>query len=140
MYSTDAQLLKDIDEETLIQITDEENAGVVNWGIVSEKRADVDALIDSYCGRHYDVPFAEPVPRIVGMLSRALLVHELYKIKNAVPDTLKEQYEANMKLLQLIADGKLRIRGTDAPQNVSDAGITVQAATQMFPHDRWDKY
>lgn len=140
MYSTDAELLKDIEEETLIQLTDEHGAGVVDWSVVAEKRADVDALIDSYCGRHYDVPFAAPVPRIVGMLSRQLLVHELYKLKNAAPETVRDQHDANMKLLQLIADGKLRIKGTGAPQTASDTGITVQAAPQMFPHDRWDKY
>lgn len=140
MYSTDAELLKDIEEETLIQLTDEHGAGVVDWSVVAEKRKDVDALIDSYCGRHYDVPFAPPVPRIMGMLSRQLLVRELYLIKNAVPDSVKEQYEACMKMLQHIADGRLRIQGTNAPQPASDPGVTVQADTPMFPHSRWGKY
>lgn len=141
-YCTDKELLEDISEDLLIQLTDENNVGMVNWGTVEKKRLDVDALIDGYCAIRYPVPF-DPVPRIIKRLGKQLLVFELYNLKLGAPENLEKQHTANLKLLKDLSDGTVRITGSTgvaAPEAITDPGLTVVSAKQQFPHDKWDKF
>ena len=138
-YSTDDELLGDISEEVLVQLTDDIDAREVNWLTVAEKRADADALIDSFCAGRYALPFS-PVPRIIAKLSKELTVYNLYNRRLGAPDNLQTQYKNNIKLLEAINAGSVQLGGADAPEPTTDPGLTVKTARQQFTHRRFKDF
>jgi len=138
-YSTNDELLKDISEEVLIQLTDDIDAREVNWITVGEKRADADALIDSYCANRYALPF-NPVPRIIAKLSKEITVYNLYNRRLGAPEHLQTQHKANIKLLEAISSGGVQLGGADAPEPTADPGLTVKTTRQQFTPRRFKDF
>ena len=54
-YSTQTDLLEQITEDELIQLTDDADAGAVDSDAVTRAIVDADAEIDGYCGSRYDL-------------------------------------------------------------------------------------
>lgn len=104
-YCIQADVQEQLDEERLIQLTDDEGAGVVNADRVDRAIADADAEIDSYLSKRYTVPLS-PVPVLVRMLSVDLAVWNLYSRKGVEDPVRKERYQARVKLLQALGEGK----------------------------------
>ena len=63
-YATQADILDQLDEDILIQLTDDADTGDVVDDVVTRAIADADAEIDGYCGKRYSVPF-DTVPPII---------------------------------------------------------------------------
>ena len=61
-------LKEKISEEELIQLTDDEETGLIVTSRTDRAISDADALIDGYCGRRYSVPL-DPVPAIIRKFS-----------------------------------------------------------------------
>jgi len=63
-YSAKVDILEQLDEDILIQLTDDANAGVADDDAVTRAIADADSEIDSYCGTRYAIPFSTVPPRV----------------------------------------------------------------------------
>ena len=93
MYSTLTDIKKLIPEDTVIQLTDDENTGAVVESRVTEAIAQADAEIDSYCGGKYSVPFTT-VPDIVKKISVDIAIYNLYSRKvEEIPETRADRYK-----------------------------------------------
>ncbi len=104
-YSLKADIQKEISDEELIGLTDDEGAGIVNDARVTAAIAKADALIDSYCGQVETVPFVV-VPDIIKQHSVTIAIYFLFVRRSAVPEIRRQNYEDAIAHLKDISLGK----------------------------------
>jgi len=106
-YCVLADIQKILPEDSLIQLTDDENAGAVNALRVSEAIAQADAEIDAYLGGKYTVPMTT-VPDIVKKCSVDMAIYHLYSRRaEEIPRTRDDRYKRAIKVLEDIVSGKI---------------------------------
>lgn len=111
-YCTPADILGIISEETLIQLTDDDDNGSVDMDKVDAAIADADAEVNGYCGARYGVPFS-PVPAIVKKLSTDIAIYNLFALRESVPDPRVKRYDNAIKFLTQVAAGKISLGVSD---------------------------
>lgn len=104
-YSTKVDILKEISEEELIGLTDDEGAGVVNDARVTAAIARADAIIDSYCGQVETVPFTT-VPAVIKQHSITLAIYFLFTRRSVAPEIRIDNYKDAIAHLKDISTGK----------------------------------
>lgn len=131
-YCTQADLLEQIPEDELLQLTDDADTGSIDTSVVDRAIADADALIDSYCGTKHDVPFS-PVPVMVRKLSVDITVYNLFARRRGAPEDRKERYDDAVRFLRDISRG-IGSLGGDAPAGDDDAGpeATTKKSDRVF--------
>ena len=67
-YCVQSDLTEAIHEDVLVDLTDDDNLGVVDASRVERAIADADAEINAYCGVRYSVPF-DTTPALIRKLS-----------------------------------------------------------------------
>jgi phage gp36-like protein len=122
-YSLKADLLTEISEDELIQLTDDESAGIVNEARVSAAIAKADGIIDSYCGQVETVPFTA-VPGIIKQHSVTIAIYFLYSRRSAVSEVRAQNYKDAIAHLKDIATGKAAL----APVSTDDYEQTLQTS------------
>ena len=121
-YSSLDDIKKLIPEETIIQLTDDENLGFVNQSRIDEAIAQADAEIDSYCGGRYTVPLS-PVPDIIRKISVDIAIYNLYSRRvEVIPETRAERYKNAIRQLEGIAKGTISIGEAAAPPAATAEG------------------
>ena len=117
-YSTEADILLQIDKETLINLTDDVDSGSINDDVVNQAISDADALIDSYIGSNYTVPLTM-VPQIIKTISVDIAIYNLYSRRmDTMPDVRKDRFKNALKYLQDIANSKISLPGgSTSPSN-----------------------
>lgn len=112
-YCSQDDILEQMDEDILIQLTDDADAGSVDDDKVTRAIADADADIDSYVGVRKDVPL-DPVPTVIRKRSVDMAIYNLYARRQGAPDDRKERYDAAVRWLALVAKGEVSL-GEDDP-------------------------
>ncbi len=124
-YCTKTDLLGQIPEETLIQLTDDTGSGSEDDAAIAGAISDADAEIEAYCGENYTLPF-DPVPVIIRKVSVDISIYNLYARRQGAPDDRAKRYDNAVKLLRDIAAGRVSL-GASAPTETSQD--TVEAST-----------
>jgi phage gp36-like protein len=139
-YNTKDDLLGDIPEEVLIQLTDDANLGTVDDTKVDQALGNSAAMIDGYCGGVYQLPL-DPVPAFIKALDLDIAAYNLYSRRENVPENRKDRYKNAVKTLDAIAAGKISI-GAPAASQPPQAGASslVSAPTRIFDADKLDTY
>jgi phage gp36-like protein len=119
-YCTQTDMLESISEDDLIDITDDDDAGIIDTDAVDRAIADADAEINTYCAVQYDVPFAT-VPAMVRKIAVDIAVYNLYSRRRGAPDDRKERYNNAIALLKSVAAGTVSL-GVDTPSPDDDGG------------------
>lgn len=119
MYCTLADIKNAISEEVIIQLTDDNNLGVINEDNVNQAIQTADAEIDGYCAAKYAVPL-NPAPPIIKGLSTEIAVYYLYKRRMA-PEKIEKAYDKAVGRLKDISRGLLTL-GVDPPPEATSAG------------------
>ncbi len=111
MYATLADILEQVDQDTLILLTDDTQAGTVDETAVDRAVANGAAVIDAHCGNRYVVPFGDPVPALVRLFAVDLAVYNLYSRRTHVdmPDVIGERQKQVLAHLRLVQQGKATI-------------------------------
>ena len=135
-YCTKTDILEQLEEDVLIQLTDDEDAGVVDEGKVTRAIADADAEIDSYCGTKYDVPFST-VPVMIRKMSVDIAIYNLYARRRGAPEDRKERYDDAISFLKDISKGIASLGG-DGPSADDDSGpeATTVKSDRVFSRGR----
>ncbi len=135
-YSTQTDLLEQIPEDELIQLTDDADAGAVDADAVTRAIADADAEIDGYCGSRYGVPFAS-TPVMIRKISVDIAIYNLYARRMGAPEDRKERYDNAIRFLRDVSKGVISLGG-DAPDMDDDAGpdISVVKSDRIFTRGR----
>ena len=119
MYSVLDDIKKLLPDVLLLQLTDDENTGVINTSRVSEAIAQADAEIDLSCGMIYQVPFVI-VPPIIKKHSVDIAIYNLYSRRvEEIPQTRDDRYRNAKKELGDIASGSLSLSAVSGASDVS---------------------
>jgi phage gp36-like protein len=112
-YSDQDDILEQLDEDILVQLTDDADAGAVDTDKVTRAIADADALIDGYCGRRYTVPFTT-VPALILKFSVDIAIYNLYGRRKGAPDDRRTRYNDAVSFLKAVAKNEAAL-GEDDP-------------------------
>jgi phage gp36-like protein len=110
-YSAKIDIQKEISDDELIGLTDDESAGIINDVRVTAAIARADAMIDSYCGQVATVPFTS-VPAVIKQHSITIAIYFLFARRSAVPEIRRKNYEDAIAHLKDIAAEKATIGAT----------------------------
>ena len=126
-YCTQSDILEQLDEDVLIQLTDDADAGAVDASVVARAIIDADAEIDSYCGVRHTVPFTT-VPEIIRKVSVDIAIYNLYVRRKGAPESRKERYDNAIRFLKDVSMGKASLGENDPEGTPPDTH-----APQMSP-------
>lgn len=119
--------------ERLVQLTDYDNDGLEDAGIVDQAIEDAEGEVNSYARKVFAVPF-NPVPPIIKTVARKLAVYNLVSQRSQITETQRLEQEDRIKWLQNLASGKVdpgiapapsasgRNRSTSTPRSSANAG------------------
>ncbi|MCK9195443.1 MAG: DUF1320 domain-containing protein [Syntrophales bacterium] len=134
-------------EETIIQLTDDENlspaaidptdedhAAII--GRIDEAIAAADATIDAYCQSRYPVPLS-PVPPKINQLAVDIAIYNLYSRRDmGMPEIRAERNKEAIRFLEKVADDKIKL-GVSTPAPVgADTCMSSEASTRVFTRDK----
>jgi phage gp36-like protein len=135
-YCAKADILEQLDEDILIQLTDDEDTGSVDDDMVTRAIADADAEIDSYCGVRYPVPFST-VPGIIRKLSVEFSIYNLYARRKGVSDDRKDRYNNGIRFLRDVSKGVVSLGADDPDSTPSDANTPqISSSDRIFSRDK----
>lgn len=120
-YSTQADVLLQIDEIRLVQLTDDEGSGAINPDRVTRAIADADEEIDGYLGSRHTVPIS-PVPGILRKFSVDIAIYNLYRRVDNMTDQRAEAYRNAIRFLEQVANGKISLGASDPGGNPAELG------------------
>lgn len=133
-YCTQADILERLDEDTLIQLTDDEDAGAVDPAKVDRAIADADAEIDGYVGKRYTLPLA-PAPNLLRKLSVEFSIYNLYSRRLGAPESWRTSYEDGRRLLENLAKGLVSL-GVNEPNGTPSAQpVEIESQPRAFSRD-----
>ena len=142
-YCILTDIKKLIPEDTLIQLTDDEGAGIVNQGRIDEAIAQADAEIDAYLGGRYSVPLT-PVPDVVKKVSVDMAIYNLYSRRvEEIPATRADRYKGAIRLLEGIAKGTVSIGEAVEPtaaESTDQAKVSTSSEDRIFTRDKLGGY
>lgn len=126
-YCTIDDLMEQISEDELIELTDDDNTGVVETSRTDRAIADADAEINGYCGKRYGVPLS-PVPALVRKFSADIAIWNLFSRKQIADEGREKRYTNAIRYLQDVAKGNATLGEGDPDTPPSDAGAPRMAS------------
>lgn len=142
-YSTLDDILDQLEEQRVLELTDDDGVGMLDGVVVDRAIADADAEIDGYCANRFTVPFAQTPPRLRA-ISVDIAIYNLFSRRHAVPEERRTRYEDATKYLDKIARGLASpgVQPIPAPPGDDDIAGAVQVATRdkKFGPDTMDKF
>ncbi|MCI9121153.1 MAG: DUF1320 domain-containing protein [Oscillibacter sp.] len=109
--------------------------------IIDAAIADADGEIDGYLAKRYSVPLV-PVPKVINKFSKDIAVYNLFSRigidEGTDQKTYLNRYNAAVKFLTLVADGKVSV-GADAdgdPVSAAAAGFRVKSSPRLFSREQ----
>ena len=137
VYCTKADLLEQIGEARLIELTDDAATGVVDDTKVDRAIADAGEEIDGHLGMRLSLPVAQ-VPPLVRKWAVDIAIYNLCSRREAeVPEARIKRHEAARADLRRFAEGKLSLGVNDPDEPPSDAGKPqISSATRVFDRDK----
>ncbi len=134
-YCTQSDILEQLDETTLTELTDDAGEGEIDEDKVDRAIADADATIDSYCRSRYTVPL-DPVPGLVRSISVDIAIYRLYLRRRGAPDHRKERYDEAVRFLKDVSNGRARF--DDEPPARTDTGdsVDIDYNDRIFTRDK----
>ena len=131
-YSLQADLLEQISEDKLIQLTDDDDTGSIDADTITRAITDADAEIDGYAATRYDVPFS-PVPVSIRKLSVDIAIYNLYARRKGAPEDRRTRYNDAIRFLKDLSKG-IVTPGADGPAVDADGGpeATTTKSDRIF--------
>ena len=121
-YTDYDRMKKAILEQTLIELTDDTDLGVVDQEKIAGCIEAADSEIDGYIPEEFALPLV-PVPRVISRISTVISIYNCFaRYAGSIPDTWKDQYDNVVKLLEKIQSKKIKLRQED------EAGEPVEPA------------
>lgn len=148
MYCTLADLLEQVPESTLIQLTNEtvgfDAPPPVNTTVVDSCIRYADELIDAHLRGRYTLPLAE-IPTVLRDIAVTLTRYRLYarRPEGVMPDTVKDDNKVATRQLVDIRDAKLTLALPSTSQDVPESGefrVRARCATFGGNHGMLEKY
>lgn len=120
-YITQADLVEQISDSQLIQLTDDAKLGTVDTDTVARAITAAEAEVNGYLATRYTVPVAAPVPDLIKKWALDIAVYNLYRRRQRMPGDVRTAYEDTIKALTQVAKGTITLGVDPAPAESSDA-------------------
>jgi phage gp36-like protein len=134
-YCTQDDLLLALPEESLIQLTDDANVGIIDADRTAEAIDTAGAEIDGWCGGRYLVPFS-PVPALIRKFAVDLAIYNLYARRTeVVPELREKRYRDAMRLLEKISTGAIELGSAAANVAPAASGASFESDPRRFRRD-----
>ena len=135
-YSTQDDILEQMDAATLIGLTDDAGAGVVDATKVTRAIADADATIDSYCQGKYSVPLS-PVPDKIRQLSVDVAIYNLYSRRDDIaPEIRKDRHKEAIRFLEKVAAGAIALGAATPSPETTGTAVDISSNDRIFTRDK----
>jgi len=140
-YCTIDDILEELDEQTLIELTDDlvEPTGAVNAQNVLSAIERADSIIDGFVSSRYSVPLDSPT-QTVKELSVDLAIYTLFTRRMIPLKQRHERYMAAMQFLQDVATGNADLGSSEDGSKPSAIRFGVYAPDPYWSDDLWEKY
>jgi len=137
-YSAKADILNQLDEPTLIELTDDAGAGEVDDDIVTRAIADADATIDAYCQGRYEVPL-DATPDKIRQISVDIAIYNLYSRRDdTAPDTRKDRYKDAIRFLEKVAGGEIELGAATPAPSTTGNEADIAYNDRIFDRDKME--
>lgn len=138
-YIVKADVLEQLPEETLVQLTDDEGIGAVNDTRVNAAIDDAEGEADGYLSTRYSVPLS-PVPGVVKKFCADIAIYNLFSRRDTMPPEREKRYENAVKFLSNAAKGLVSL-GANAPEPSSSAnGADIESSARTFSRDKMEGF
>lgn len=104
-YCTQANMMTEVGEAELIQLTDRSNLGVIDSTVLAKALTNADAKINGYLTA-YSLPLVS-IPANFELIACDIARYFLYK--DTVPDAVKNRYDNAIKYLEQIGTGRIAL-------------------------------
>jgi len=141
-YCTLDDLKEKVSEDVLIELTDDDEAGVIDTSRTDRAMADAESEIDSYCAARYRVPLS-PVPGIVRKISVDIAIYNLFQRRIGATEERQRDYKNAVAFLQNVASGKATLGQQpepEVPEESTSQASLVGTRTKIFSPDVMEKY
>jgi len=143
MYCTLDDIKKQIQETTLVEITDDNLSGQINTDVIDETILYADTLIDGYLRSGYTLPL-QTLPEIVKVIAIDLSIYRLYsrRFHTDMPESIKDKYKNSIKLLEQIQKGivSLGIETVGTPPNLGEYRVNKTYQDRIFTKELMDRF
>lgn len=136
-YIVQADLLADIPNDVLIQLTDDNKDGSVDSSVVTDAITRAQSEVDGYLATKYSVPIAAP-PQLVKSLTATLTCYRLFGRRGrGVPEDWGKRYDDAVRTLTNISKGlvKLDVEPPPAESSTATAG-EIKGPERVFDRDK----
>ena len=130
-YAAQADIVSQLDEDILIQLTDDDDTGAIVAAVVTRAIADADAEIDGYCGVRYSVPFAT-VPGILRKFAVDIAIYNLYARRKGAPEDREKRYQNAVKFLLNVSKGLISLGEDDPDSTPASAAPEIDDEDRIF--------
>jgi len=142
-YVTVADVERAISARKLIQLSnDESGANAPDAAVIEDAITAASEIVDGYLRARHPARL-NPVPTVIRTLTLQLACYGLYarRMESAVPETIKEQRAAAIKLLEHIQSGKVTLGDMETHKAIPEAGaIRVKVPPRQFGEDTLAKW
>lgn len=141
-YCVKEDLLLLVSADELAQLSDLQNSGGMDDGIIDASIETADALIDSYiAGRVRQVPL-ENVPAIIKKISAKLALCELYtnRLNRVLPEGLGEMRKNAFEILENLKNGRIKIVAGNENLTGSVYWTDKTSSSRIFTEKELKKY
>jgi len=143
MYCQIEDIRKQVQEDTLIQLTDDNQSGQIDSVIVDEAVIYSETLIDGYLRGRYVLPLAS-VPEVIKILAVDLTIYRLYsrRFQTETSDAVTEKYKNSIKILEQIQRGiiSLGIETVGRPPELGEYRTNKTFEARTFPKQVLNDY
>lgn len=132
-YATRQNFIDRFSAVELMQLTDRDNNGIEDPGVLDQALGDADAEINTYLAKRYALPLAV-VPQVISRIACDITRYRLYGQQS--PQEVRTRYTDAVKVLQSLADGSVTL-GLDPAPTGGGADPLPQAAgaDRVFTRD-----
>lgn len=132
-YATLEDLQNRLDDDVLIDLTDDSDSATINTAIVTAALEAADLEIDVYLGERYTLPLTE-TPAILVNLGGTVAIYNLYCRRDGPPDHWQKQYDNAILMLERIRDGQITL-GSGSPSEDNSDIAEVEEGERVFTRD-----
>lgn len=132
-YATLDDLKNKLNERELVQLTDDNDAGVIDTDKTDDALEAADVEIDSYLGERYTLPLSS-VPKIINHVAADLAVINLFNRRNGPPEHWEEVQKKRLAFLEKLKSGDSTL-GLEDPEAGSSNQAEVSSSKRVFTRD-----
>lgn len=131
-YAVQQDLIDRFGDKEIKEVADRDGDDAIDAAVIAAALADADQVIDGYVGARYDLPLAA-TPPLLKTIACHLARHALHK--DAPPEVVKDNFNAALRQLRDISDGKLALDAAGTEPARAGGTIEIAAPTRVFNND-----